>query len=135
MDAPTDQERMESLRGVPLFARLSEEALGQVLACATEFDAMTGHVLVQTNQAGTGLFVIEDGTAMVELPGRRVELGPGDFFGELALLRDDERHTARVSATSPIKGLAIRRDDFDNLLDKEPAMAIEMLKTLARRVT
>lgn len=135
MDAPTDRERIESLRGVPLFAQLSDEALSQVLACATEFDATPGHVLVQTNQAGTGLFVIEDGTAAVELSGRKVDLGPGDFFGELALLRDDERHMARVSATSAIKGLAIRRDDFENLLDKEPTIAIAMLRTLAKRVT
>ena len=131
----TDQERIDNLRKVPLFAQLNDEALSQVLSCATEFEAAPGHVLVQTNQPGTGLFVIEEGSVTVELPNKKVELGPGDFFGELALLRDDQRHTARVAASSAMKGLAIRRDTFDNLLDKEPTLAIAMLKTLARRVT
>lgn len=118
-----------------MFEHLSDEALRQVLASAAEFEAGEGHVLVQPNQAGTGLFVIEEGSATVDLSGQKVELGPGDFFGELALLRDDERHTARVCASSAIKGLAIRRDDFDSLLNKEPMIAIAMLKTLAKRVT
>jgi voltage-gated potassium channel len=135
MAGPSEQERLDNLRRVPLFARLGDEALIQVLGCATEFDAAAGHVLVETHQAGTGLFVIEEGSATVELPGRKVELGPGDFFGELALLRTDEKRQNRVSAASAIKGLAIRRDDFDNLLDKEPTMAIAILKTLAQRVT
>ena len=135
MTGPTEQERIANLRQVPLFSQLTDEALTQVLACASDFDAAPGHVLVQMNQAGTGLFVIEEGSATVELPGRKVELGPGDFFGELALLRDDEKHTARVSAASAIKGVAIRRDDFENLLDKEPTMAIAMLKALAKRVS
>ena len=135
MADPTEQERVDKLRSVPLFAGLGDEALIQVLAAATEFNAAAGHVLVERNQAGAGLFVIEEGSATVELPGRKVELGPGDFFGELALLRDDEKRQNRVSAASAIKGLAIRRDDFGNLLDKEPTMAIAMLKTLAQRVT
>ena len=135
MGEPTDRERIENLRKIGLFAQLSDEALEQVLACATDFDAAAGHVLVETNQPGSGLFVIEEGTVTVELPARKVELGPGEFFGEFALLRDDERHTARVVTSSAIKGLAIRRDDFDNLLDKEPTIAIALLKTVAKRVT
>ena len=131
----TNRDRIDNLRKVPLFAKLNDEALTQVLACATDFEAAPGHVLVEMNQPGAGLFVIEKNSVVVELPDRKVELGAGDFFGELALLREDERHIARVTATSTIKGVAIRRDDFDNLLATEPTLAIAMLKTLAKRVS
>ncbi|MDQ3986351.1 MAG: cyclic nucleotide-binding domain-containing protein [Actinomycetota bacterium] len=132
--ADTEREGLENLRSIPLFEHLSDDALNEILRCATEFEADAGHVLVQPNQAGTGLFVIEEGSVTVELPGKRIELGPGDFFGELALLREEERHTARVSASTWVRCMAIRRDDFDTLLEKEPVIATPMLKTLAKRL-
>lgn len=128
------RESLENLRKVPLFADLSDDALGRIAATCTEFEASRGHVLVQPRQAGSGLFVIEEGSVTVELPGRKLELGPGEFFGELALLRKDETHTARVCAVSPCRLLAIRRDDFDGLLEEEPHLAVSMLKALAERL-
>jgi voltage-gated potassium channel len=80
------------------------------------------------------LFVIEDGTVEVELPHRSVALGPGEFFGELALLDQAATHVARVQAVTQVRCLAIRRDDFDRLLEAEPRFAISMLKGLARRL-
>jgi CRP-like cAMP-binding protein len=127
-------ESLENLRKVPLFAGLSEDALGRIAEVSTEFEASPEHVLVQPQQAGAGLFVIEEGSVTVELPGRKLELGPGEFFGELALLREDETHTARVYAVSPCRLLAIRRDDFDGLLEEEPHLAVSMLKVLAERL-
>lgn len=127
-------ERIENLRKVPLFADLSDDALRRIVASSAEFEASPGHVLVQPRQAGTGLFVIEEGSVTVELPGRKLELGPGEFFGELALLREDETHIARVCAASPCRLLAIRRDDFDGLLEGEPGLAVSMLKALAKRL-
>jgi CRP-like cAMP-binding protein len=112
-------ERLEKLRAIPLFAHLPQEALKRVLDCATEFEAERGHVLMQPNRPGAGLFVIEEGTVEVELPNRKIELGPGEFVGELALL--DEH--------------AISRDDFDRLLKGEPEMAVSMLKVVATRLS
>lgn len=117
-----------------MFEQLGDDSLQEVLRCAAEFEVQAGHVLVQPNQAGSGLFVIEEGSVTVDLPGRKTELGPGEFFGELALLREDQTHTARVSASSPLRCLAIQREEFDRLLDKEPAIAVAMLKTLAKRL-
>jgi CRP-like cAMP-binding protein len=130
----TDRERIEKLRSIPMFEQLGEDSLQEVLSCASEFEVKAGHVLVQPNQAGSGLFVIEEGSATVELPGKKTELGPGDFFGELALLREDESHMARVYAASLLRCLAIQRDEFNRLLEKEPAIAVAMLKTLATRL-
>ncbi len=117
-----------------MFEQLSDDSLREVLATATEFEAEEGHVLVQPNQPGTGLFVIEEGTVTVELKDRISELQPGDFFGELALLRETETHTARVCTSSRVRCLAIRREDFDRLLEKEPVMAVAMLRTVAKRL-
>ena len=84
--------------------------------------------------AGTGCFIIEQGTVRVELPGGvTVELGPGEFFGELAVLTDSPR-IGRVVATSPLKGAAIRRNDLMDLLHQEPSMAVAMLQQVARRL-
>lgn len=129
-----EDTRLERLRTIPLFEHLNEDALRDVLAHATEFEAGAEHVLVQPNQPGAGLFILEEGTVTVELRGETKELKPGDFFGELALLRENETHTARVCAATPVKCLAIRRDDFDQLLEKEPSIAVAMLKTLAKRL-
>ncbi len=127
-------ESFENLRKVPLFAGLSHDALRRIVETSTEFEASAGHVLVQPRRAGAGLFVIEEGSVTVELPGQKLELGPGDFFGELSLLRKDETHMARVCAASPCRLLAIRRDDFDRLLEEEPHLAVSMLKALAERL-
>ena len=125
---------LESLRSVPLFESLSDATLERVLTMANEFEAQPGHVLVAPNQPGAGLFVIEEGKVTVDLRGREVELGPGEFFGELALLDEGAVHAGRVCAATNVKCLAIRRDDFAELLESEPRIARAMLKVLARRL-
>jgi CRP-like cAMP-binding protein len=127
-------DKLEKLRSIPIFAELSDRALEQILECAADFDAAAGHVLVESNQPGAGLFVVEDGTVEVELPSRKIRLGPGEFFGELALLDEAATHVARVQALTPVRCLALRRNDFDRLLEAEPRFAISMLKVLARRL-
>ena len=134
MTENSSSERIDNLRKVPLFAGLSDDALERIVSKGTEFETSQGHVLVAPRQAGAGLFVIEDGSVTVELPGRKLELGPGEFFGELALLREDQTHTARVCTSSPCRLLAISRDDFDALLEGEPTLAVTMLKALATRL-
>ena len=134
MGQETDRARLERLRTIPLFAGLNDDMLKDVLAHSTEFEAAEGHVLAERNQPGAGLFVIEEGRVTVDLANYDRELGPGEFFGELALLLEDERHTARVCAATPLRALAIRRDDFDTLLENEPKIAAAMLRTLAKRL-
>ena len=127
-------ERLATLRSIPLFAGLSNVALEKILDCAAEFDVERGHVLVQLDRPGEGLFIVEEGSVTVELQDRRLELGPGEFFGELALLDPSTAHTARVSASTRTRCLAINRRDFEDLLSSEPAMAMSMLRVMARRL-
>ena len=134
MTEASTPSQLANLRNVPLFAELSDEVLGHIADRATPFEASEGHVLVQPNHAGAGLFIIEEGTVEVELPGKKIELGPGEFFGELALLDENATHMARVAASSALRCLALGRDDFLELLETQPRLAIAMLKAVARRL-
>jgi CRP-like cAMP-binding protein len=118
-----------------LFAGLDDAALERVASIATEFDAVEGQVLAERGQPGSGMFVIEEGGVTVELTdGRRIDLGPGEFFGEVSLLVDQPR-SARVRSHAGARCLAISRSDFGDLLEDEPAIAVAMLPVLARRLT
>ena len=126
--------RTEALRMIPLFKELSDAALKRLTKIASEVEAAAGQVLVQPNMAGSGLFVLEEGTVVVERGSRRIELGPGEFFGDLALLTSEAVHAARVRALTPVRFLAIRREDFLKLLSAQPKMAIAMASVLAERL-
>jgi CRP-like cAMP-binding protein len=125
---------IDKLRAIPLFTDLDDDALALIARASTEFEAAAGHVLIERGRDGAGMFVLEEGTVEVELPGgRSVEQGPGDFFGELALLGSGVR-SARVQATTRVRCLAIGRSDFSKLMDIEPRIAVAMLPVLARRL-
>ena len=94
----------------------------------------SGQVLALEGDPGAGMFVLCDGNVEVELRSGRLELGPGDFFGELALLVDDGARVARVRATTPVRCVSIPRDDFIALVETEPSFALHMLRELARRL-
>jgi CRP-like cAMP-binding protein len=125
--------RLENVRKIELFSELSDESLERLVDRMTECDFEPGYVLVHRGMPGSGMFVIEDGKVVVDLTTREVELGPGDSLGELALL-NDEVHTGRARAVTHVKALAIGRDEFSELLDKEPAIARCLLSVLARRL-
>ena len=123
-----------ALRSAPLFAGLSEDGLARVAASAAELEAGVGQVLALQDDPGSGMFVIQEGTVAVELRSGALELGPGDFFGELALLVEDGARVARVRATSPVRCISIPREDFLALVETEPSFALAMLRELARRL-
>lgn len=130
----TSDPRAKWLRSVPIFAGLSDAAIERIVDVATELEVARSHVLVQPDEPGAGLFIIEKGSAIVELKNGRVEIGEGECFGELALLDEGAVHIGRVYAASPLRCIAISRNDFDRLLDEEPAIARSLLRVLARRL-
>jgi len=126
---------IQALRRIPLFEEIDDDGLEVIGRLATDFEAPAGQVLAEVGQPGTGLFVIEEGTVEVDLPdGSAVELGPGEFFGEVALLTDSPRG-ARVRARTDVRCLAIERHVFDLLLDAQPTIAVKMLPVVARRLS
>jgi CRP-like cAMP-binding protein len=133
MVKPTMAERVEALKTIPLFEGLSQRALQRIVRMSGEVDVPAGQVLVQPRAEGSGMFIVEQGIVEVDKLGRKIELGPGQFFGELSLLTSTTR-TARVRAKTPVRCLAINRSDFKKLLSSEPRIAISMLEVLAQRL-
>ena len=129
-----DPVPIEKVRGIPLFAELDDDALARVGALFSEVEAPAGQVIVEHGLPGSGMFLLEEGTVSVELPSGPVELGPGEFFGELAILADDVPRTARIRAVTAIRCLVIGRPDFRRLLEQEPRIAVAMLPVLAHRL-
>lgn len=127
-------DAVEMVRSVPMFAELGEDELKWVADLATEFRVPAGSVLLEHGQPGSGMVIVTEGTVTVELPQGPVELGPGEFAGELPLLADGITRIARVRAKTPVGGLAISRMAFQELLEREPRVAARMLPVLARRL-
>jgi len=125
---------VEQLRGLPPLDGISDEGLARIAACAAEVTREAGQVLALPDDPGSGMYVIREGTVAVELRTGTIELGPGDFFGELALLVEDGTRVARVRATSEMHCVSIPRDDFLELVETEPAFALHLLRELARRL-
>jgi CRP/FNR family cyclic AMP-dependent transcriptional regulator len=130
---------VETLRRVPLFAQLGDDDLARIAAMVRERPYPRHSVIVFEDDPGDALFIVAMGQVKVVLvgeDGREVilaVLGPGDFFGELALI-DDEPRSAHVIAMDDAQLLVLRRDDFHEALQSHPRMALGMLRTLSRRL-
>jgi CRP-like cAMP-binding protein len=125
---------IERLQRISLFSKLDDSCLERVAGILVPFETESGHILVQPGMVGQGLFLIEEGTVRLEVHNHAVELGPGEFVGELAILDDRAVRTTRVRTTSAVTGYCISRDAFDDLLDAEPRIAVPMLRVLAHRL-
>jgi CRP-like cAMP-binding protein len=100
------------LKDVPFFSMLKKKELELVARQADEVDVPAGKVLAEQGTFGDQFFVVEEGTAAVTRDGQPVaDLGPGDFFGEMALL-DSDRRTATVTATTPMTLIVMTRSSF-----------------------
>ena len=113
----------DRLRAAPLFADLADEHLEKLAAATSEFQAPAGQALIERGRPGSGLLVLEEGEAIVEAPEGRRQLGPGDVFGERALLGEDVSRTARVRAETDVRCLAIARPELERLLAEVPHLA------------
>jgi CRP-like cAMP-binding protein len=113
----------DRLGSLPLFADLDDAQLDRLAAATTEFEAPAGQALIERGRPGSGMFVLEEGQAIVEAPEGKRELGPGDIFGERSLLGDDIERTARVRAQTDVRCLAIGRPEIERLLAEDPRVA------------
>ena len=116
----------DRLGALPLFADLDDAQLDRLAAATTEFEAPAGRALIERGRAGSGMFVLEEGEAVVEAPEGTRELGPGDVFGERALLGEDIERTARVRARTDVRCLAIARPEIERLLAEDPRVAARL---------
>lgn len=126
--------KLELIEGVPLFARCSKRELAQVAAISDTVDLEAGRELIREGESGREFFVLLEGAVEIRRRGRKVRtLGPGEFFGEVALVSHVPR-TATVRTSEPSRALVIRDREFEALLEQMPAIALKVLGALADRL-
>ena len=117
-----------------MFRALSKRDLGLVARLAEDFKVPAGQVFVREGNRESEFYLIVDGTARVTRGRRTVaKLGPGDYFGELALLDPGPRN-ATVTAETDMEVLELGSREFGGLLDEVPGIARKVLAGLARRL-
>ena len=127
------------LSKVPFFAGVPTDELEQLAGSLQRRSVRAGKAVFRQDDPGSSLYVIESGVVKVQRTspeGKEVILtilGPGDFFGELALL-DGEPRSADAVAKEDTALLVLERDDFLAFLDKSPAVATKLLAALSRRL-
>jgi CRP/FNR family transcriptional regulator, cyclic AMP receptor protein len=121
------------LKDVPFFSSLSKRDLTTVAQQMEEIDIPEGKQLVREGEFGHEFFLIVDGTAEVVRGGARIaQRGPGEFFGEMALL-DEERRTATVTAKSPMRVLVMTRQNFRALDGTAPGIHATVAEAIEAR--
>lgn len=125
---------VELIRRVPLFQKLSDRELKTLAANFTDRKFKAGQELTAEGQGAAGFFVIESGEADVTVEGeKRRTLGPGDYFGEIALISSGSR-TATITATSDGMSYGLTPWQFRPLVEEHAQIAWPLLEALAARV-
>lgn len=128
------KEVVSQLAKVPLFSDCSQRDLQLIAKVIKDVDHPAGTVVAREGEPGVGLFIITEGTAEVTIGGKKkIMLGPGDFFGEIALL-DGGPRTATVTAVSDVKLLGLTEWVFRGLMMEHPPIAIKTLQAMADRL-
>lgn len=127
-------EKVRALQQVPLFRACSKRELTLLARIVDEASFPAGHVLIKRGDFGKEFLLLLEGTVTVEpQTGKRVKMGPGDFFGEMSLL-DGEPRSATVIAEAPVRLLVMGQREFFTLVADVPSVARKLLVELSRRV-
>ena len=127
-----DAKRLEK---IPLFAGLSRKDRDQVARWADEIDVEAGYHLLDQGRFPHEFFVIEEGTVEVTKDGKHLaDLGPGDFFGEIAIVEHDRR-TATVVATTPLRAIVMFAPEFATMAEDMPAVADRIRAAIEERLS
>ena len=124
----------ESLSRVPLFAGVGKKELKRLAGQMSERTFPEGHVIATEGETGLGFFLIEDGTARVSVAGEtRRDLGPGDWFGEIALI-DEGPRSASVTAATDLRCRGLSVWEFRPFVQSHPEVAWPLLQALVARL-
>jgi CRP-like cAMP-binding protein len=125
---------VDVLKRVPLFAGLDDRELQEIAGQMRERRFASGDTVTQEGAGGAGFFVVEDGTAEVSVDGApRGTIGPGDYFGEIALLTGSDR-TATIVAQSDMTCWGMTPWDFRPLVESNSAIAWKLLTAMADKL-
>ena len=127
-------EKVDLLRRTALFAECTKAELVEVALTSDEREAPKGDSLTEEGRRGREFFVVVEGAVTVRRGGRKLaDLGPGDWFGEIAILTYKPR-TATVTATSPVRLLVISDRAFRRVVETTPRIALNVLRSVAARL-
>ena len=122
------------LKRVPLFSGLDDRELQEIAAQMRERRFAAGNTVTQEGAGGAGFFVVEEGEADVSVAGdRRGSIGPGDYFGEIALLTGSDR-TATITAKTDMVCWGMTPWDFRPLVEGNSAIAWKLLTAMADKL-
>jgi len=125
---------VQSLKTVPLFAGVGDRELKRLANVLRESRFNEGEAITTEGRSGIGFFIIEDGEASVALRGEIVRtLGPGDHFGEIALI-DEGPRSATVTASTDMRCRGMAAWEFRAFVQEHPEVAWPLLETLASRL-
>jgi len=124
----------DTLKKVPLFAGLDDRELGKIAASMKERRVAAGETVLEQGAGGAGFFVIDEGEADVTVDGEpRGTIGPGDYFGEIALLTGSDR-TASIRARTDMVCYGMTAWDFKPLVESNSAIAWKLLTAMASKL-
>lgn len=127
-------EKLDLLHRIPIFNAFDRAKIERLGALAEEVDVPPGKVLMRQGEEGADLMVVVRGSVAIERDGNRLNtMGPGDFFGEIAMVAHGPR-TATATTEEPTTLLVINHRDFHSLMEEFPEVADQVLHTLAQRV-
>lgn len=127
-------EKLEHLGRVRMFAAVPKKQLGLIGRAADEIRVPAGKILVEQGKPGFEFYLITEGQAVVTRNNRKVAtLGPGEYFGELAVL-DRRPRNATITAETDMELLVLGQREFSGLLDEVPGLAHKILQTMAGRL-
>lgn len=126
--------KIEAIKQVPLFAGCSKRELAAIARIADEIDLAEGKELIREGARGSEFFVLLEGTVEARKGNRKLRtMGPGDSFGEIALIARTPR-TATVVAKTPVRVLVVTDRSFKTLLEGMPRIQVKVLQVLAERL-
>ncbi len=129
------KQQIDLLKGVPLFSSCSQNELRTIAQLGSKVYPEEGAVLTKKGKPGREFFLVLEGVAACRVGRREVRrFGPGEFFGEMALLYGGVR-TADVIATSEMVLLNLDAREFKTMLRTTPEIGIKMLANLAERLS
>ena len=133
MSKAKDRDLVDALSGVPLFAQCTRRDLTTVVTAGKTLERRSGHTIVREGKSGVAFFLIISGTVEIVRGDQVVaRLMPGDFFGEMALIADQERNATAVAATD-VELFTLTKWAFKGAVLENPKIAYNLLQTVATR--
>ena len=126
--------KADALGRCPFFAELSRGELMELAKATEDMEVEEGRALTREGESGREFFVIIEGEVAVTKDGSEIrKMGPGDFFGEIALIEDTPR-TATVTAATPLRFFVLTRQSFRSLLAHQPELEQKVNEALEERL-